>query len=89
MTEEGLGMDGEQMASIPYFVHEGEMSRAERANKRLWIAVILLIVCLVGTNLAWTIYESQFQDVLITQDNEDGVNNFIGNDGAIFNGGSD
>jgi len=82
-------MDGEQMASIPYFVHEGEMSRAERANKRLWIAVILLIVCLVGTNLAWTIYESQFQDVLITQDNEDGVNNFIGNDGAIFNGGSD
>ena len=82
-------MDGGQMASIPYFVHEGEMSRAERANKRLWIAVILLIVCLVGTNLAWTIYESQFQDVLITQDNEDGVNNFIGNDGAIFNGGSD
>lgn len=82
-------MDGEHMASIPYFVHEGEMSRAERANKRLWIAVILLIVCLVGTNLAWTIYESQFQDVLITQDNEDGVNNFIGNDGAIFNGGSD
>ena len=33
---------------------------AERTIKRLWIAIILLIVLLVGTNVAWIYYENQF-----------------------------
>jgi hypothetical protein len=70
---------------IPYIVFEADMARFERIIKRLWITVILLIVLLVGSNMAWLIYENSFEDVVITQDNEDGYNNFIGNDGDITN----
>lgn len=79
---------------IPYFCHEGDMARAERTIKRLWILCILLIVLLVGTNIAWIHYESQFSDEVITtqevtQDSKDGSNNFIGGDGVISDGKTD
>ena len=75
--------------TVPYIVHEGMMARAERTAKRLWITILLLIVLLVGTNAGWIWYESQFEDIAISQENEDGYNNFIGNDGDIFNGETD
>ena len=64
-------------ATVPYVVHESAMARAERHSKRLWIVVLVLIGALIGTNLAWIIYESQFEVVeetttTITQDNNDG-----------------
>ena len=74
---------------VPYIVHEGTMARAEITIKRLWITILLLIVLLVGTNGAWIWYQSQFEDIAISQENEDGYNNFIGNDGDIFNGETD
>lgn len=78
----------ENMATIPYFAHEGDMNRLERANKRMFILVLVLIVALVGSNAGWIYFESQFEDVVttVTQDNADGVNNYIGNDGDINNG---
>lgn len=57
---------------IPYYAHEGEMARAERNNKRLWIVILVLIICLVGTNAGWIIYESQFTDEIITQEVDTG-----------------
>ena len=75
--------------TVPYIVHEGMMARAERTAKRLWITILLLIVLLVGTNGMWIWYQSQFEDIAISQENEDGYNNFIGNDGDIFNGETD
>ena len=75
--------------TVPYIVHEGTMARAEITIKRLWITILLLIVLLVGTNGAWIWYESQFDDIAISQENEDGYNNFVGNDGDIFNGETD
>ena len=74
--------------AVPYIVHESAMARAERSAKRLWVVVILLIVLLVGTNGAWLWYESQFETVEtveVTQENADGYNNYIGNDGDINN----
>lgn len=59
-------MNEQESAMIPYFAHEGEMNRAERANKRLWIIIIILIIALVGTNAGWIIYESQFSEVVTT-----------------------
>lgn len=53
-------------AQIPYFVHEAVTSRMERANKRLWIVVLVLILALVGTNAGWIYYESQFTDEVTT-----------------------
>ena len=74
---------------IPYIVYEAEMTRSERNFKRLWVVVIILISLLVTTNLCWLAYESQFETVEsteITQENADGYNNYIGNDGDITNG---
>lgn len=80
--------------NVPYIAHESAMARSERNSKRLWIIILVLIVALIGTNLAWIIYESQFEVVeetttTITQDNADGYNNYIGNDGDIVNGAAD
>ena len=75
--------------TVPFIVHEGMMARAERTAKRLWITILLLIVLLVGTNAGWIWFESQFEDIAISQENEDGYNNFVGNDGDIFNGETD
>lgn len=30
-------------AAVPYYIHEGEMMRAERQIKRLWVALIVAI----------------------------------------------
>ena len=49
-----------QAQSVPFIVHEADMARMERSNKRLWIAILVLVVALLGTNLAWSIYEAQF-----------------------------
>jgi len=74
---------------IPYFCHEGEMARAERTIKRLWILCILLIVLLVGTNVAWIHYENQWEtaETVVTQDIDtvNGGNASI-NDGVHING---
>ena len=68
---------------IPYFSHEGDMSRMERSNKRLFIVILVLIVALVGSNAAWIIRESQFEDVVTTieaQQDGSGVNIVSGED---------
>lgn len=79
--------------TVPYVVHESAMARSERHNKRLWIVILVLIGALIGTNLAWAIYESQFETVEtiteeydIEQDAEGGNNNSIINGGSIVNG---
>lgn len=77
---------------IPFIAHESAMARMERTNKRLWIVVIILALMLFGSNLAWTIYESQwevYETTEVTQENENGYNSFIGNDGDIYNGKTD
>ena len=71
---------------ISYIAHEGEMARMERVNNRLWVVIIILVVALLATNGAWIWYESQWEDVVVTQENADGYNSYIGNDGEIING---
>lgn len=74
---------------VPYIVHEGDVARLERVIKRMWVLVLLLIILLVASNAAWLYYESSFEEIRIEQDNESGYNNFIGNDGDIYNGETD
>ena len=65
---------------------------AERMVTRLWVTILVLIFLLVGTNGAWLWWSNQWEAVEsweITQENEDGINNYIGNDGDIFNGETD
>lgn len=70
--------------SVPYIVHESDMSRLERQLKRLWIVVLVLIFMLVGSNCAWLWYENQFETVEtvqeVVQEADNGENHFIGGD---------
>lgn len=74
--------------NVPYIVHESSLARMERINKRLWIALLLVICLFVATNAGWIWYESQFETVstTVTQTSDGSPNNYIGNDGDIFNG---
>ena len=72
--------------SVPYIAHEFAMARMERTTQRLSITILTLIFLLVGSNCVWIFYENQFEDIEIVQENADGYNNFIGNDGDIVYG---
>lgn len=84
-------MNDNENKSIPYLAFESVFIRFERINKRLWILCIILVIMLVSTNIAWLYYVQQFEitETTITQDNSDGYNNYIGNDGDIINGTTD
>ena len=80
--------------AVPYIVHEGEMARAERHIKRLWILCIIIFLALIATNAGWIYYESQFEDVVteVTQDVDTGIGNAIVNGvagGSIIYGESE
>ena len=63
--------------------HEGDMARMERANKRLWVVIIILIIALIGSNAAWIYYENSFEDIVsyeAEQETEHGSNYFVGGD---------
>ena len=57
-------------ASVPFEVYESVMAQI----RRLVLVIVLLILLLVGSNVGWLIYETQFEVVeetttTITQDN--------------------
>ena len=76
---------------VPYNDYEVALARLDRVIKRLWKLVILLIILLVASLSALIWRESQYQTIetTITQENADGYNNYIGNDGDIVNGNAD
>ena len=83
--------DTKTPTSIPYAAHQGIVATMERVNKRLWITLVVLVFLLVGSNIGWLVYESQFEEITteeyeILQDAERGNNNSIINGGEIVNG---
>lgn len=77
---------------VDYIVFEGEMARSERHIKRLWIALIIAVIAIIATNLAWLHYISQydFEDYDYTVSTRGGGNaSFIGGDGEITYGNSE
>ena len=55
------------------------------ANKRLFVALMFCIVALIGTNLAWTVYFTQYSAEVVTIEAEQeadglGRNYIIGGD---------
>lgn len=82
-------MEQNTQQSIPFVAHEQMMVRMERTNHRLWILCIFLVICLIATNLAWVLWESQWevyeettQEVTQSAESEQGnaINRFIGGD---------
>ena len=74
---------------VPFVVHENLRAQMDLHARRLVRVIVLLIMLLVGSNMAWLLYEEQFETVRVQQEKERGVNNFIGNDGDITNGNAD
>ncbi len=73
-----------RFTDVPYIVFEGELARTERHIKRLWIALIVAIVALLCSNLAWLYYESQFETISYSQDGA-GLNNInTGSQGDVY-----
>lgn len=60
--------DNTTRESVPYIVHESTLAKMERQVKRLFILCILIFLALIGTNAGWLIYESQFEEVVMTQE---------------------
>lgn len=67
----------EEQMTVPYIVHESAMARNERHIKRLVIALIVSVVMIVASNLAWLYVWNSFEYVgdstTYSQDGE-GVN---------------
>lgn len=93
-----INSDKEEIKKMKNQVHELQeqsdlyriLTLEDKKNKRLCGIIALLVVLLV-ISLGYTIYltadigtETTTQEV--TQDNENGNNNFIGNNGDITNG---
>ena len=78
--------DIENSLTIPFAAHESAMGREERHIKALIWVIVLLIVLLVGSNIAWIAYENSFDDMTETYTVEqDGAetNNSVINGGVI------
>ena len=67
----------ENPKDVPYIVHESDMNRLERTNKRLFISLLISIIFLFLSNVAWLYVWNQYDYVSETttysQDGE-GIN---------------
>lgn len=66
------------------FEHEIGMAMAERTTARLWILCVILIVCLIGTNIAWICYENQWEVTETTQEVTQDINTGDGDLGNVI-----
>ena len=80
--------------TIDYVAHEADMARMERIIRRLWIALLVVIVLFVVSNAFWIWRESQFEDVVTTEtvtqesDAKDGGTAIVNNGGDLKYGES-
>ena len=73
-------------SSVPYAVLVDFKETAKANGLKWFIICLVLIVLLVGSNIGWLVYESQFEVVEeittqeVEQDAENGENHFVGGD---------
>lgn len=81
----------ENRLQIDWTYHEADMARMERIIRRLWIALLVVILLCTASNAFWIWRESQYEDVItttetVTQDTGSGTGDntfngdFIGGD---------
>lgn len=76
---------------VPFYVYELESAKHERTVKRLLTALLITILLMVGTNLAWLYVFNQYdisseQYTIEGQDNANANYLESGVDGVINNG---
>lgn len=71
----------EKQASVPYFIHEGQMARMERITKRLSITIIAVLavalIMFIINNMIWlnyiqTIQPHEVQNVGVHEQSDQG-----------------
>ena len=74
----------EKFAPVPHWAYEVEQAHRERTERRLLLVIIILILALIATNAWWIWRDSQYEDVVTTQEvaqkADNGTNNFVGGD---------
>lgn len=77
----------DKTVTVPYIVYESAMARNERHIKRLLLALLITIVLLVVTNLAWmgmwNSYDYSDVDESVSLKSGSGIANYIGESGDI------
>lgn len=67
----------ENPKDVPYIVHESDMTRLERTNKRLFMSLLISIILLFLSNTAWLYVCNQYdyasETTTYSQDGE-GIN---------------
>lgn len=74
---------------VPYIVYQGTMARFERTVRRLIIAIIVAVIMIAASNVAWLLVFNSYDVVSeeVAVDSQDGGNaNYIGASGIINNG---
>jgi len=72
MEEEKKVVEEKKVPPVDYVVHESILARMERAHRRMWILCLVLVALFIGSWVGFFIYESQFEDVSVSQDIDTG-----------------
>lgn len=81
----------EDNIQVPYIVHEADMARMERSNKRLSVLAIIVVALLFISNALWLWVWNQYEyvdtEMVTTSIDQDGEgNNIIGDGNEVDNG---
>lgn len=72
------------MDNLTQWTVESALLHSDKANKRLFIVIVILLVALLGTNAGWIYYESQWAVVNSTEVDQEGDNG----SNVVFVGGN-
>ena len=65
--------------TVSYYDHQEQLAREERHTNRWRIFAWVIFAAFVLSNLGWIIYESTYEDVVVTENAQDGSGtNIIG-----------
>lgn len=67
------------------YAYESALNKCTRIIKWLIMVIVLLVLLLTGSNVAWIIYESQFEEVTTSEENEVSAIQ-IGEDNTVVGG---
>lgn len=95
MSKTCNGCGDNKLKTVPYQLYEDMKDAKAKVEKNRLIERIVFIVIIISMIIGFCIYESQFETVetvseeIVVDADENGIANYIGNDGDIINGESD
>lgn len=95
--KEELGKVEEKVEQVSFAMEMLQFSKKQNEqlenNNRRMFAIILVLIGVILASVGYNIYllndTSTVETTEVTQDNDDGNNNYVGNDGDITNGKTD